>query len=228
MLVGIGIGPGIWPRGRDAGVVLAWILLALAPLFLVLSKMLPGRVRGLPGASGEAVAFTRTILAVALNGSVALYAALAWTVGGSIIAIIALAISLVGMLLTLPSEGRWDRNVDGVARGGEEPAGGAVAPAPPPPVSRRVLAAVLLLSLLGAAALVLGGHVFWTTEVLREPGSPLARLLLSSILASMMAAFAVMRLKRAVASRRPRLQRAYGVLLLVFAGYLLVLAILTA
>jgi hypothetical protein len=81
---------------------------------------------------------------------------------------------------------------------------------------------VVLTAVANTAALVLLGFMFWTAVVLGRPVSPGAQGLLLVVMGSMSVAFALMRFARASAKRHPRWQRAYGVMFLLFAGYLLV------
>lgn len=99
---------------------------------------------------------------------------------------------------------------------------GAEVSAPQSPLSRKVLGLLVGLLALGAGLLVLVGTIFWSEEVLRRPASPIVRGLLLLILALMMTGLAILSFVRASSSKRPRWQRAHGVLLLVLAGYLLV------
>ena len=84
-----------------------------------------------------------------------------------------------------------------------------------------MIALLAVMGLASAATLVLSGIFFWNEELLRRPSSPIVRALMVLMLASMLTGFAVLRFLGASASRRPRWQRAYGVLLLVLASYLL-------
>jgi len=215
-------GPGIWPRVSDAGAVVAWVVFAMALACLLVSRLLPSRIKQ-PGAPVENIAVARSLVATALNGSIALFAPLAWMVSGKMIALVALAISLGGLLLVVPSQRRWQklsRAIDVTL--GQQLAGAADVSQPPPRLSRNVVALLGLMGLGGAALLVLVGNMFWSEEVLRRPSSPVVRALLFLIMALMMTGFGVMRLVRASAGKRPRWQRAYGVLLLLVAGYMLV------
>jgi hypothetical protein len=213
-------GPGIWSRARN-GDSLAWVVFGGALACSLASKVLPSRIAPMPGATVETIAVARSLVATAFNGSMALLAPLAWMVSGKMVALVALAISLVCLVLVFPSERRWQKlcRTIGVTFG-QELAAGATLSTPPPAPSRKVIALLGLLVLGPAALLVLIGNIFWTEEALRRPSSPLSRAFLLLILALMLAGFAVVRFLRASASKRPRWQRAHGVLLLVLAGYL--------
>jgi uncharacterized membrane protein YdcZ (DUF606 family) len=90
---------------------------------------------------------------------------------------------------------------------------------------RKLVALVLVSVGLGAAALALGGAMFWTEYVLRRPASPIMRGSLFIVLGVMIAGIAAYRFfVQAVRSRRPRWQRTYAMLLLLWAGWLFVLA----
>lgn len=216
-------GPGIWPRVSDAGKgFVAWFAFGMSLACLLVSGVLPSRIKS-PGAPVENIVVARSVVATSFNGSIALFAPLAWMVSGKLIAIVALAISLVGLLLALPSERRFQKLRRAVVTaGGQELVAGAEFSIPQPPLSRRVLALFGGLSTLAAGALVLVGYIFWSEEVLRKPASPIVRGLPLLIVALMATGFATLRFVRASFSRRPAWQRAYGVLLLVIAGYLLV------
>jgi hypothetical protein len=219
------IGPGVWPRISDAGGIVAWVVFGMAVTCFVASRVLPNRIKPTPGATAETLAIGRTLVAIGLNGSVAVQAPLAWMVSGNAVALAALAISLVGLLLVAPSRRRWDTLCRAIATTFAKELAAADDATPPTAPPGRVLALFVGLAALGAVALILAGNEFWTTEVLRRPGSPVARFLMLSGFAAMMAALAAMRFIGAASNRRPRWQRAYGVLLLVWAGCLLVLAL---
>jgi hypothetical protein len=214
--------PGIWPRVSDAGEVVAWVAFGMALAWLLVSRVLPSRIKP-PGVPVENIAVARSLVATALNGGIALFAPLAWMVSGKMIAIVALAISLFGLLLALPSERRWQKLCRAVvAARGQDLVVGAEVSTPQPPLSRKMLGLLVGISAMAAAALVLVGNMFWTEEVLRKTASPVVRALLFLILALMMIGCALMEFVRASASSRRRWQRVYGVLLLVlavFAGY---------
>lgn len=236
-VVAVIFGPGIWPRVSGAGKIVAWVVFGMAVVCLLASRVVPSAVSGRsdsttwpgpariepPEARVEALAVARSVVATAFNGSIALFAPLAWMISGKMIAIVALAISLVGLLLALPSERRWQKlRRDVVAARGQELEVGTDASTPQPTPSRRVMGWAVGLLVLGAGALVLAGNVFLSEQVLRRPASPIVLALLFLDLALMMIGLAIARFVRASSSRRPRWQRAYGVLLLVLAGYLLV------
>jgi hypothetical protein len=227
-VVGTAVGPRIWSRVSDARNVVPWVVFGMALGCLVASKILPSRIKPVPGATPDSIAVGRSVVATALNGAIALQAPLAWMISGKVLALVALAISLVGLLLAFPSERRWQKLCQAVvASGGHElVAGGDVQT--PEPWSRKLTALFLgnlaLSGAGGAAVLILMGNVFWTTQGFRRPASPIIGALISSILALMMTGFAVVRFKMASAGMRPRRHRVHGVLLLVFAGYLLVQA----
>lgn len=215
-------GPGIWSRVSGRGNPAAWVIFAMTPACLLASRVLPSRLTP-PAATVESIAVLRSVVATALNGSVALLAPLAWMVSGNVIALVALAISVIGLLLVMPSQQRWQRLTRALeTTSGREPAAAADVSRPTPPLSRRLIALLALFGLATAALLVLSGIFFWSEDLLRRPSSPIVRALLFLMLALMMPGFAVMRFLNASASRRPRWQRAYGVLLLVLACYLLV------
>jgi hypothetical protein len=92
----------------------------MAVLDLLLSRLLASRAKPMPGATSEAVALTRTIVASAINEGSALFAVVAWMVGGDPLALVALAISLAGLVLAFPSLGRW-RKLGGSSERTERP-----------------------------------------------------------------------------------------------------------
>lgn len=225
-VVGTAVGPRIWSRMSDAGNVVAWVVFGMALACLLASRIVPTRIKPVPGATPDSIALGRSLVASALNGAIALQAPLAWMISGKVIALVALAISLFGLLLSLPTERRWEElRRAAVVTGGHELFAGATLLTRWGPSSGKSLAYVALLCLGALAGLALGGYIFWTEEVLRKPSSPIAWALVALLLATMMTAFAVEKFIMAAASRRPRWQRAHGVLLLLFAVYLLVQAI---
>ncbi len=214
-------GPGIWSRVGDRGNPAAWVIFVMAPVCLLSSRVLPKRINPQAG-TGESIAVARSIVAAALNGGVALLAPLAWMVSGNPIALAALAVSLVGLLLAMPSQRRWENLTRALeARSAREPGAAAAVSAPPPRLPRKAIAVLALIGVAAMATLVLWPIFFWNEELLRRPSSPVIRVLLSLAVASILAGFAVLRLLGASTSKHPRRQRAYGVLLLVFACYLL-------
>lgn len=213
-------GPGIWSRVGDRGNPAAWVVFLMAPACLLASRILPNLISP-PAGMVESVAVGRSTIAAALNGGMALLAPLAWMVSGNPIALAALAISVVGLLLAIPSQRRWQRLTRALeATSGREPGAAAGVPGPPLRLARSVIA-LLVLNLVASATLVLGAIFFWNEVLLRRPSSPIIRPLLFLMLASMLTGFAILRLFGASASRHPRRHRAYGVLLLVVASYLL-------
>jgi hypothetical protein len=150
----------------------------------------------------------------------ALLAPLAWLVRGNLAALAALAISLAGLVAAFPSERRWTMACRTIAAAYGQELATSASTTPPRP-SRKVMAFVAVLTLGAAALPFLIGNIFWTEIVLRRPSSPVSRALVLVILATMMIGLAGVRFVGASASRRPRSQRAYGVMLLAFAGYLL-------
>ncbi len=214
-------GPGIWSRVGDRGNPAAWVIFVMAPACLLASRVLPRRLAP-PAGTVESIAVVRSIVAAALSGSVALLAPLAWMVSGNPIALAALAISVVGLLLAMPSQRRW-RNLTRAleATSPQQVEAAANVSLPAPLSSRKAIALFALIGVAAVATLVLFPISFWNEELLRRPSNPIIRALLSLMLASMLAGFAILRFIGASASRHPRRQRAYGVLLLVFASYLL-------
>ncbi len=101
-------GPQCWQRNRDVAGLFAWVALGMALLCLLLSRWLPGRSIALR-ADRNAVAYQRTIVALVMNEGAALFAGVAWMLGGRILAITAVAISGLGLILAYPSVSRWQR-----------------------------------------------------------------------------------------------------------------------
>jgi hypothetical protein len=222
-VVGTAVGPRIWSRVSDAGNLVAWVVFVMALACVLASRIVPSGIKPVAGATPDNVAVARSVVASALNGSIALYAAFAGMISGRVIALVALAISVIGLLLDMPTDRRWQelRRGSVVTMGHERVALGAPWTRSP----RKVHLFFALLCVGGMTALALLGHIFWTEEVLRQPSSPSAWALLSLVLASMMTMLAVGHFMVAAASRRPWWQRARGLLLFLFAGYLLVQAI---
>lgn len=214
-------GPGIWSRVGDRGSPAAWVVFVMALACLLASRVLPSRVTPLEG-TVESIAVARSTVAVALSGGVALLAPLAWMVSGNPIALAALAISIVGLLLAMPTRRRWQKLTHTLeATSGRKLGTAADVSGTPPRLSRNVIALLALIGLAAAATPVLSGIFFWNEELLRRPSSPTIRALLFLMLASMLSGFGILRFLGASASRHPRWQRAHGVLLLALASYLL-------
>jgi hypothetical protein len=102
-------GPNFWQQGGEIADVLAGVAVAMALVCLPVSRLLPSRVKAMPGAQPEALALARTIIATALNEGAGLFAGVAWMLGGRMLALVALAISMAGLLLAFPSAARWQR-----------------------------------------------------------------------------------------------------------------------
>ena len=220
------VGPDIWWRTSDAGEIYAWVVFGLAPVCLLISRVLPGRMKVAP-ATAEGIAVGRSLVANSLNGSIAMQAPLAWMISGKPIALGALAISLLGLLLGLPSERRWQKLCRDIVaqRGADLLAGDGAGPAAvtPGPMSKHALASLWLMGVGASSSLLLMGYAFWVQAVLdRRPG-PIVGALLLLIQALMMGGFAIVRFARASTSRRPGWQRAQGVLLLLLSAVLLVM-----
>ncbi len=214
-------GPGIWSRVGDRGNPAAWVIFVMALACLLASRLLPRRVTP-PAGTGESIAVARSTIAAALNGGVALLAPLAWMVSGNPIALAALAISIVGLLLAMPSEPRWQKLTRALeATSGRELGAAGDISGPPPRSSRKLIALLAVIGPAAAATLVLSAIFFWNEELLRRPSSPVVRALLFLMLALQLTGFAIVRFLGASASRHPRWQRANGVLLLVLASFLL-------
>jgi hypothetical protein len=108
-VVATAVGPGFWPQGGEVADLLAWVALGMALVVLPVSRLLPSRMKAMPGASADALAVARTIVASALNEGAGLFAGIAWMLGGRMLALVALAIALSGLLLAFPSAARWQR-----------------------------------------------------------------------------------------------------------------------
>jgi uncharacterized BrkB/YihY/UPF0761 family membrane protein len=101
------VGPTVLQQNRDAVEPLTWTALGMALVTLLLSRLLPGKVKAMVGMKPDDVGVKRTIIASALNEGSALLAALAWMLTASMLALAALAISVAGLLLAFPSAARW-------------------------------------------------------------------------------------------------------------------------
>lgn len=99
--------PGFLQQGNGGVELLAWIALGMALVGLLASRVVPNLGKPIPGATPDAVGVGRTIIASALNEGSALLAVVVWMLGGRVLALVALAISLVGLLLAFPSAARW-------------------------------------------------------------------------------------------------------------------------
>ncbi len=121
----------------------------------------------------------------------------------------------------MPSRRRWQKLTRALeASSGRELATAAAGAEPAPRPSRKLIALLAVIGLAAAVTSVLAFISVWD-ELLRRPSSPVVRALTFLMLASMLAGFGILRLVGASRSRRPGWQRAYGVLLLVLASYLL-------
>ncbi len=108
-LVATAVGPRFWPQGQEIGDVLASLALGMALVMLPVSRVVPSQIKPTPGATPNALAISRTIVSSALNEGAGLFAGIAWMLGGRMLALVALAISLAGLLLAFPSAARWQR-----------------------------------------------------------------------------------------------------------------------
>lgn len=101
------VGPGMRRRDGELPEILSWVVLGMALVTFVASRIVPGRVRPLPGATPDAVAVQRAVVAASLNEGSALLAIAVWMASGQVLALVALAIPLAGLLFAFPSEARW-------------------------------------------------------------------------------------------------------------------------
>lgn len=103
------VGPGVrqGPLALPAPEVLVAITLGLSVLMLVLSRVVPPRLQGATGARPEALAITRTIVAMAPNEAAALVAIVVWMLTGAALVLVPFALSLAAMAGAFPSEVRW-------------------------------------------------------------------------------------------------------------------------
>jgi hypothetical protein len=99
--------PGFLQQGNEGVELLAWIALGMALVGLLASRVVPNLGKPMPGATPDGVGFGRTVMASALNEGSALLAVVVWMLGGRALALVALAISLAGLLLAFPSTARW-------------------------------------------------------------------------------------------------------------------------
>src|SRR3954451_20343950 len=114
------VGPkGFWGRNDQLAAILPPITIGLAVVSLVISRLVPPRMKGGPAGTPDALGVARTIVASGLNEGGALWAVVGWMLTGSTMALVALAISIAGLLLVFPSRNRWARLC---ATPGQEPA----------------------------------------------------------------------------------------------------------
>lgn len=102
------LGPSFWRQSSNEGAeLLTWVALGMALVGLLASRVIPNLGKPAQGVPPDAVGVTRTIVASALNQGSALLAIVVWMLGGRMLALVALAISVVGLLLAFPSAARW-------------------------------------------------------------------------------------------------------------------------
>ena len=89
------------PRGGSP-----WHSLMSLPSFAA-SIIIPRMGKPPSGASPDAIAVTRSVIAAALNEGAGFFAIVAWMVAGGPWALLALTVSLGGLLRAFPSRGRW-------------------------------------------------------------------------------------------------------------------------
>ncbi len=107
MAVAVAVAPAFRELQNDRAQPLAWIALVVAVAWLIISRTLSRAVKPKPDSTPDSVGVTRTVIASAVNEGSALLAIVAWLVTGRPHAIVALVISLVGLLLAFPSASRW-------------------------------------------------------------------------------------------------------------------------
>jgi hypothetical protein len=143
---------------------------------------------------------------------------MAWMLGGSVLSIFALAISLAGLLLAFPSVGRWQKLCGNHAAADHAE---TVAGAPRPHVSRPappgLLGLLILLIVCAGALAAIGVAMVWAVGCKGEPVRPFIHVL-EPLLACAMLGLAALRWMRAPTSRHPRWQRAHSVLLVLARG----------
>jgi hypothetical protein len=104
------VGPrGFWGRNDELARILPPIAIGLAVVCLVISRVIPPRMRQAPAGTPDALGVARTTVASGLNEGGALWAVTGWMLTGSTLTLLALVISIAGMLLAFPSSARWSR-----------------------------------------------------------------------------------------------------------------------
>ena len=104
------VGPrGFWGRNEELARILPPIAIGLAVVCLVISRLVPPRMKQAPAATPDALGVARTVVASALNEGGALWAVIGRMLTGSTLTLVALVISIAGMLLAFPSSPRWAR-----------------------------------------------------------------------------------------------------------------------
>jgi hypothetical protein len=193
---------------------IAWLSFATATMALLASRVLPGRmVRS--GPTIESIASMRSGNAIGISGAVGLLSPLFWMVSGRPVALAAVAIALLALVLAMPSRRRWGELLREVeASAGPEP-GATVVLRPVVMPSRLEIALFSGELAMGVFVLVLA-TAFWRIFVLGTSSGSLVLALLILSLGLGITCQAGLRLLRARTSRHPRLQRAYGILLLAF------------
>lgn len=107
------VGPNVQRRGaaevERLGEIFLYLAGGMSALMLLLSFVIPARVRTAPQAGPDALAMSRTIVASAANEGPALFCIVAWMTTGNPWLAAPFALSILGLLLAFPSEARWAR-----------------------------------------------------------------------------------------------------------------------
>ena len=100
------VAPGV-RAGSHAPDVLAEIAVALSVVCVVLSRVVPGRLRQPSGVDPEAFALSRNIVAAALCEGPSLFAIVAWMLTGRAWAAVGFAFAVAGLVACFPGDARW-------------------------------------------------------------------------------------------------------------------------
>ena len=113
--------PSEMPQLRPVFLFLAG---AVAGLGILMSRALPPRIGGRPGAQPGATAFARSVVAWAILEGAALFPTVAYLVTGDGWLFLVVGVVLAAHVSLFPGEGRWRALGGGAAAGRGEPAGG--------------------------------------------------------------------------------------------------------
>ena len=99
--------PGMRPVDPGLTRLLLVVQASLAVIAVALSRLLPARIRRLPGVLDDPLALSRNIKACALCEGAGLFSIVVFLLTGSPVALAVLLLPLGGLVACYPSEARW-------------------------------------------------------------------------------------------------------------------------